>query len=166
MTMQNIIFQVGDQVVHSSYGPGVILKLDEKKLSGRTKQYYVVQIRDLTLWVPVDQAGERKLRSPTPASEFKRLFTILASPGGPLPPDRHERKLHLVERLKAKNLESVCLVIRDLTRHRNVSKMNETDNSILERCREAFVLEWSIVLSIPVRQAEQELKQLLGDGGF
>lgn len=164
MTIQNIIFQIGDQVVHSSYGPGVIIELDEKKLSGRTKQYYVVEVNDLTLWVPVDQAGECNLRRPTPVDEFQKLFAILSSPGDALPPDRHERKLHLVERLKAKNLESVCMVIRDLTRHRNVSKMNDTDNSILEHSRESLLSEWSIVLSTPIRQAEYELKQLLEEG--
>ncbi|MFN2194532.1 MAG: CarD family transcriptional regulator [Anaerolineales bacterium] len=164
MTVQKISFQIGDQVVHSAYGPGVIIELDEKKLSGRSRQYYVVEVHDLTLWVPIDQVGDRNLRRPTPAGEFERLFTILSSPGDALPPDRHERKLHLLERLQGKNLESVCLVIRDLTLHRNTSRMNDTDNAILERSREALLLEWSNVLSIPMMQAERELRQLLEGG--
>lgn len=164
MTVQNISFQVGDQVVHAAYGPGVIIEVDEKKLAGRSKLYYVVEVHDLTLWVPVDQVGDRNLRRLTPAGEFKRLFTILSSQGDALPPDRHERKLHLLERLKDRNLESVCLVIRDLTLHRNTSRMNDTDNAILERSREALLLEWSNVLSIPMMQAERELRQLLEGG--
>jgi RNA polymerase-interacting CarD/CdnL/TRCF family regulator len=161
--MQNLSFQVGDQVIHAAYGLGVIVDLDEKVLSGRTRQYYVVQANNLTLWVPIDQGGERSLRRPTPRREFQKLFTILNSPGISLPPDRHERKLHLVERLKDRNLEAICLVIRDLTKHRNTSKMNDTDNAILERSRESLLVEWSTVLSIPLKEAEHELRRLLGD---
>ena len=67
-------FQVGDRVVHWSYGPGEIIQMDEKELSGRKSLYYVVQIKDLTLWVPVDATDAASLRYPTPASDFDTLF--------------------------------------------------------------------------------------------
>jgi RNA polymerase-interacting CarD/CdnL/TRCF family regulator len=54
MTEQQTYFQVGDQVIHWAHGLGVIIQLDEKSLSGRTRQYYMVQMSGLTLWVPVD----------------------------------------------------------------------------------------------------------------
>jgi CarD family transcriptional regulator len=161
MTEQQFLFQVGDQVVHWAYGPGVITQLDEKSLSGRTRQYYVVQMSNLTLWVPVDQTDNSSLRLPTPKEDFKDLFQILASPGKPLSSDRNERRLQLVDRLKDHKLASICGVIRDLTLHKRLKKMNDTDNSTLERSRNLLINEWSIALSIPIQQAERELRKLL-----
>ena len=161
MTEQQIAFQVGDQVIHWAHGPGVIIQLDEKSLSGRTRQYYVVQMSELMLWVPVDQTGDCSLRFPTPKKDFEVLFQILASPGKPLSSNSNERRLQLVERLKDHELASICGVIRDLTLHKRLKKMNDNDNSTLERSRNFLINEWSVASSIPIQQAEQELRQLL-----
>lgn len=161
MSEQQILFQVGDQVIHWTYGPGVITELDEKSLSGRSRLYYVVQMNELTLWVPVDQTTERGLRLPTPQKEFTNLFKILVSPGKPLSTDRNERRLQLIERLKDHRLASICGVVRDLTIHKRLKKMNDNDNSTLERSWNFLISEWSVVFSIPIKQAERELRELL-----
>ena len=161
MTEKQLPFQVGDQVIHWAHGPGVIIQLDDKTLSGHTRQYYMVQMSDLTLWVPIDQTGDRSLRLPTPKKDFISLFQILASSGKPLSLDRNERRLQVVERLKDHELASICRVIRDLTLHKRLQKVNENDNSTLERNRNFLINEWSVALSIPIQQAEQELRNLL-----
>ena len=159
--MAGMDFQVGDKVVHWVYGPGEIINLEEKVLSGHTSLYYVVKVNDLTLWVPSDEKGKRSMRLPTPASEFENLFILLRSPGAPLPNDRLERKLELSERMKDGTLESICRVIRDLHFFRQTQKFNESDTSTLERAQKFLLSEWMISLSIPAAQAEKELKRLL-----
>jgi RNA polymerase-interacting CarD/CdnL/TRCF family regulator len=161
MYEQDTTFQVGDQVIHWAYGLGKIIQLDEKEFSGHTSMYYVVQIRDLTLWVPINGTGESRLRFPTPAQDFQKLFDLLASPGEPLSADRYERQNQLMEQLKDGSLESFCRVVRDLTLHKRTKKMNDKDSSILERARSFLLNEWSVALSVPIPQAEKELKELL-----
>jgi len=161
MNERDMSFQVGDQVIHWVYGLGEIVQLDEKVLSGHTGKYYVVQIRDLTLWVPLTETGERCLRFPTSARDFQRLFHILASPGEPLPVDRFVRRTQLTELLKDRTLESICRVVRDLVYYRRTKKINENDNSILAHARKCLLDEWSVALSVPVQQAELELRDLL-----
>lgn len=161
MTEQQIHFHIGDKVIHWAYGPGEIIQLDEKSISGHTRQYYVVQMRTLTIWVPLYQTGESSIRLPTPKEDFDDLFQILASPAKPLPLDRNERRLQLIERLKDHKLASICGVIRDLTLHKSLKKMNDNDNSILEHNRDILINEWSLALSIPVQQVERKLRKLL-----
>jgi CarD family transcriptional regulator len=162
MSEQRLPFQIGDQVIHWAYGPGVIVQLDRKELLGKTGQYYVVKTRDLTLWVPVNQSGEKCLRYPTPAKDFEKLFRLLASPGAPLSSDRFERKNQLSERMNHRSIESICQVIRDLVYHKRIKqKMNDNDNSLLNHARSLLLEEWSIALSVPIQQAEKELDQLL-----
>jgi RNA polymerase-interacting CarD/CdnL/TRCF family regulator len=159
---QKMAFQVGDQVIHCAYGLGEIIQLDEKELFGRTSKYYVVKIRDLTIWVPMSEMGERCLRFLTPAEDFKKLFDILSSPGEPLSADRLERKNQLMEQLKDGTLESVCRVVRDLAFHKRMKKTNENDSAVLSRARSFLLDEWSVVLSVPIYEAENDLRELLG----
>lgn len=154
-------FNVGDQVIHKSYGPGEILQLDEKQISGRKETYYMVQTSNLTLWVPVTEEGPSSLRLVTPVSEFKKLFFILKEEGEHLPEDRFERKQQLQERLKDGNLASICRVVRDLHELGRIKKLNEYDSALMERAKNFLLNEWVIAFSIPRQQAEKELQGLL-----
>lgn len=154
-------FQVGDRVVHWSYGPGEIIQVDEKELSGHKSLYYVVRIKDLTLWVPVNAADAASLRYPTPARDFDTLFAIISSPGEPLSENRLERKAQLSEMMRDGRLESICRVIRDLAYFNRTKKLSESDLSILERAQSFLLNEWEISLSVSYTQAERDLKHLL-----
>ena len=159
-------FQVGDQVVHWNYGLGEIIQIVEKRLNGRTSQYYVVKVRDLTVFVPVSEAGDGRLRFPTPPGDFEDLFSILSSPAQPLPDDRQQRKIQLSNLLKDGKLDSLCRALRDLTFHCRTRKMNENDKTVLERAQNLLVSEWALSLSVTVAQASKHLNQLLGVDSF
>ena len=161
MSEQNLAYQVGDQVIHWVYGLGEIIRLDEKVLAGQSGKYYVVEIRDLTLWVPMNETGEHCLRFPTPAKDFQELFHLLASPGEPLSTNRFIRKTELMELLKIGTLEAICRIVRDLMYYKQTNKVNENDNSILERAKNFLLDEWSVALSISTQQAERKLMGLL-----
>lgn len=161
MFNEDTAFQIGDQVIHWVYGLGEIIQLDEKVLSGKSSKYYVVRMSNMTLWVPMNEAGEHHLRLPTQAKDFKKLVNILASPGETLPPDRHTRRMYLTELLEDGTLASICRVVRDLEHYKKENRTNEYDHSILERARGSLVTEWSVALSKPVGEVEHELNELL-----
>jgi RNA polymerase-interacting CarD/CdnL/TRCF family regulator len=154
-------FHVGEKVVHWAYGPGEIVRLDEKELSGLTAEYYVVQIKDLTLWVPVGETDNPSLRCVTPAEQFEELVEILTGPPEPLSEDRLERKMQLSEAMRDRTVESICRVIRDLSFLSQARKLNENDNAVLERAQDLLINEWAISFSIPLVQAERTLRSLL-----
>lgn len=161
MSEKNSTFQVGDKVIHWVYGLGEIINLDKKVLDGHADMYYVVQIRDLTLWVLMNGAADNSLRYPTSPNEFPEIFRLLASPGESLSTNSFIRKNQLMEILQNRTLESICQVIRDLTYYKQNNKINENDNSTMERARNFLLDEWSTALCISTQQAEHELKGLL-----
>ena len=156
--------QIGDPVVHWTYGLGQVVGLEERELSGQKALYYVVKVRDMTVWVPADDNLEKRLRRPTPATGFEQLFAILSGSGEPLPEDRQERKLRLVEQLRDGRAESLCRVIRDLFAFRRGKSLNENDQLLLKRAQNALLGEWGFSLSIPAVQAESDLYRLLKFG--
>jgi RNA polymerase-interacting CarD/CdnL/TRCF family regulator len=161
MSESQMNFQVGDPVTHWAYGLGKIIRLDEKWVDGHIDKYYVVQIKDLTLWVKFNEADKHGLRSPTPAKDFKKIIPILSDSAEPLSDNRFTRKTQLSELMKARTLESICRLIRDLVHYKREHKINEDDNSTLRYARDFLLNEWSVSLSVPIQQAERDLKKLL-----
>ena len=156
-----MMFHVGEKVVHWVHGPGEIIQLDEKILSGHKALYYVVQAGDLTVYVPVEQGEQNSLRTPTPARDFKKLFAIIKSQGEELSGDRLQRKLDLIERMRDGSLASVCRVIRDLSWRSHSTRLNDHDVATMERAQNFLLKEWSLSMAVPPAQAEQELQNLL-----
>jgi RNA polymerase-interacting CarD/CdnL/TRCF family regulator len=154
-------FLMGDPVIHWTYGLGKIVRQEERTFSGEKKLYYVVQIRDLTVWVPADAKVMSRLRSPTPEREFSKLFAILSGLGESLSDDRLERKTHLVEEMKDGKAEAVCRVIRDLSFFQQRKPLNDNDKLILRQASDSLLGEWGFSLSIPLAQAQVELYRLL-----
>jgi RNA polymerase-interacting CarD/CdnL/TRCF family regulator len=156
-------FHTGDTVMHWTYGIGQIVNLEERALAGSKAVYYVVQVRDMTVWVPADNKVRSRLRSPTPKSRFQQVLAILSSPSEPLPEDRLERKTRLLELLKDGRPESLCQVIRDLSAYQKqqVRPMNDNDQMILKQSRNVLLGEWGFVLSMTHAEAEHELHRLL-----
>lgn len=154
-------YHVGDQVIHLTYGLGRIIDIDEKSLAGQTRQYYVVDTGQLTLWVLTDEMGEKNMRLPTRSFEFKKLLNILGSPGEGLPDHHHERKNQLNERMHKRILANICFVIRDLTTRSKLHNLNENDRSVLRRAEEYLLEEWELSLGTSRSSAYKELDVLL-----
>jgi RNA polymerase-interacting CarD/CdnL/TRCF family regulator len=158
------MFQAGDNVIHWAYGPGKIVKVEEKQVDNETLQYYKVQVNDLTIWVPLKETEKQRLRNPTPAREFKKLVKILSKGGEPLSEDRLKRKAELLGRLQAGKIDATCKVIRDLVCFARLKKLSESDSAILERAEKFLLDEWVISLETTPSDAREAMSRLLADG--
>ena len=154
-------FHPGDPVMHWTHGFGHVVGVEERVLFDHKSLYYAVSIRDLIVWVPVDDKVDLRLRPPSSTAEFKRLFSILKGKAEQLPEDRQERKLHLVEKLRDGRAASLCRVLRDLATFQQSRTLNDNDLTVMKRSREALLSEWSHVLSIPPVEAETQLRLML-----
>jgi len=154
-------FHVGDTVVHWSFGIGKIVGAEERMISGKITIFYIVNIRDLTIYVPKDSNTQNRLRPPTLPREFKKLFAILQGSGSSLSEDRMERKALLRKRLADGKAETICQVICDLSALSQKKPLNDDDKNILHRAQNMLCAEWGYALSVSQEQAESELQRLL-----
>ncbi len=157
-------FRVGDMVMHWNHGLGQITGLEERKLTGQSQLYYALKIRDLSIWVPADGQAAGRMRAPTSSRSFKKLFAVLGGPAATLPDDRRERKTQLHTRMSDGTADSICQVIRDLTRRGEGRTLNDDDRLTLDRARALLVAEWAYALDVPPAQAEHDLHAMLKPG--
>jgi RNA polymerase-interacting CarD/CdnL/TRCF family regulator len=154
-------FQIGDTVVHCAHGLGQVLAIEERAFDDDAILYYMVQVADLTVWVPADENLRSRLRLPTSEASFRKSLSILATPAEQLPEDRRQRNLQLQEMLKDGSIESLCKVIRDLAAYRHARSWSEYDTALMKRAEKALIGEWIFILSVTPAQAEMELHRLL-----
>jgi len=154
-------FQIGDKVIHYTFGLGEITKIEEKTINGHPKACFVFHTNDMTIWIPMDEGEHNSLRTPTPPEEFTRTLDILASPSETLVEDRVLRKNMLVAQLNDGQLASICQVVRDLSFYRRSSKLNDQEKSILERAVKSLLTEWVFSLGTPQHQAHQTMERML-----
>lgn len=154
-------FQAGDAVMHWNHGLGQVMGVEEQEVMGASQLYYVVKFETLTIWVPANKLLATRLRQPTPAPAFQRLFAILSGPAQTLPGDRRERKSQLHTRMGDGNAESICHVIRDLSTLEQVKPLNTEDRAVLKWARTMLLGEWGYSLRVTLAQAEDSLSALL-----
>lgn len=154
-------YQTGDWVVHCTHGVGQVQGIEERTFGEQSLVYYMIQINDLTIWVPADENIGRRLRSPSSRSDFQKLFDTLTSPPESLPTDRRQRNQYLLERVNDGSAESLSRAIRDLSALRKERTWCEYDRELLRRIQKTLVGEWSYVFAILPMEAETELQKLL-----
>jgi RNA polymerase-interacting CarD/CdnL/TRCF family regulator len=155
-------FHIGDKVIHCTFGLGQITQIEEKVINGNLERCYVVQLNDMTIWVPIDEPGQNSLRIPTPPDEFVKTLPILSSPSEKLLDDRLLRKKQLVDQLMDGQLASICRVVRDLSYYKRNSKLSDQEKSILDRAIKSLLTEWIFSLGASQHQAHQAMESMLG----
>lgn len=153
--------KTGDWVMHCAHGLGQVIGLEEQVNNGKKIIYYMVQLADLTIWVPADENIESRLRFPSTKNEFQKRLSILTSKAEELPTDRRQRTLQLQETMKDGRTESLCRIIRDLQAVRGKKTWSEYDSAIFKRAQKALSGEWSYVNSVSPQEAALQLIQSL-----
>jgi RNA polymerase-interacting CarD/CdnL/TRCF family regulator len=154
-------FFIGDKVIHCSFGLGEITQIEEKVINGLLSRCYVIQLSDMTIWVPTDDTGHSSLRGTTPPDEFLKTLPILSSPNEILQEDRVLRKQQLTDQLNDGHLASICRVVRDLTYYGRNFKLNYQEKSILQRAVSSLLTEWTFTLGTSQNQAHQTMESML-----
>jgi RNA polymerase-interacting CarD/CdnL/TRCF family regulator len=155
-------FNVGDFIVHPTHGVGEIVKIEEKRFTGKeTSLYYNITLPNRTLWVPVESEIAAELRPVTARSELGQYRKLLKSPPTPLDTNYQKRHLELVRRLNEGSFRALCEVVRDLTARGWRKPLGQQDTATLKKTRENLVEEWATSAGISRAEAIQEVEALL-----
>lgn len=111
------MFQVGDRLVHPSYGVGTVTEIKERHTLGRGKRYYSIELLDhpeMVVMVPVGAEERMGLRRPVTKSKLGRVWRILRGDPNRLPKNYDKRCALLDKKLGSGELVQVAEAVRDL----------------------------------------------------
>jgi len=156
-------FDIGDKVVHPQHGVGYVANLEEKQFSPNApRTYYVIQIPDTTVWVPVDllTSGLRKL---SVEGELEQCRQVLQAAPQALKPDRSLQS-NLSSHINQGTIITQCEVVRDLTAYAWRKPLFGPIADFQRRILTVLCQEWAVVTGQSVPDATHEINLLLKKG--
>ena len=156
-------FDIGDKVVHPQHGVGYVANMEEKQFEPNApRTYYVIQIPDTTVWVPVDlpTSGLRKLSG---QSELGRCRQVLQSAPLALKPDRNLQS-SLSGHINQGTIVAQCEVVRDLTAYAWRKPLFGPIADFQRRILNVLCQEWAVVTGLSLPEASHEINLLLKKG--
>ena len=112
------MFQVGDRIVHPSYGVGTVTEIKVRHTLGSGKRYYSIELLDqpaTVVMVPVGAEEKMGLRRPVAETKLGRVWRVLRGDPKTLPSDHEKRCTLLDEKLSSGDVFAIAEVLRDLT---------------------------------------------------
>src|SRR5678815_4370854 len=93
--LENIEFELGDNVVYPHHGAGQVLKKERRKMFGEEREYLTIKIlhNDMTVMVPCENAGVTGLRRVIDEETVQKVLGVLADDVSEMPKNWNRRCL-------------------------------------------------------------------------
>lgn len=156
-------FTKGDAVIYPQHGAGRVTDVVTKTMGGEARDYLVIdlELQELRVWVPVDEAIEVGVRPPTDADELEDLFELLADHDVRIPSNFSRRMKNNQRRMNDGDVWQLAEVVRNLAVRRDRKHLSPSEKTLYLHARELLVAELALSLGVDHDAAEAALDQRL-----
>lgn len=157
------MFSVGDKIVYPMQGAGVIQKIEEKKILGESKLYYVLKLpgNDINIMIPVDSEENVGIRELSTREEMKEILRILGEESTPMNPNWNRRYRENMDKLKSGDLKQVAEVVRNLVRNDREKKLSTGERKLLAGAKRILVSELILSMELTPEEAEAMVEEAI-----
>lgn len=161
------MFARNEKVVYPGHGVAIINCIIEKKIAGRSLQFFELRFlsKDMTILVPTDNASAVGIRPLSSAKYIDDIFKTLAQPvvtkHVDIMSNWNKRNKEYQGKLRSGDLSELCGIYRDL-RNIEVNKgLSFGEKTLLQQTESLLIEEISIVKEVDATNAAQQLKELI-----
>ena len=162
------MFSRNQKVVYPGHGVAVISCIIEKKIAGRSLQFFELRFlnKDMTILVPTDNASEVGVRPLSSIEYINDIFKMLEQPIITKQFDAavsnwNKRNKEYQGKLRSGNLLELCAIYRDLRNIEISKELSFGEKSLLQQTESLLIEEIAIVRKVSVDDATQQLKTLV-----
>ena len=140
-------FAVGDRIVHPLHGAGVIDSIENQRVCGVERSYYVMHIKmgDMLVKVPTDSSDAVGLRPIMKPEEAKKFLDYIGTIKPEMTQNWNRRYRENMSKLRSGNLKDGAEVIKGLTVRDSERGLSTGERKMLNSAKEILLSE--IVLS-------------------
>lgn len=149
------MFSVGDKIVHPMHGAGVIQKIEERKILGEVKAYYVLKLpcNDMDVMLPTDAESSVGIRRIVDKTKIEQAFQVLKAGSSSMDSNWNRRFRENMELLRSGDILKVAEVVRNLTRIDRRKKLSAGEKKMLLNARQVLISEIILVCDLPEKTA-------------
>ena len=110
------MFRVGDMIAHPMHGAGVIDSIEERKMNGCTRQYYILKMPagGMVVMIPTESTEQIGVRPIVGSDEADQLMASIPQIDVEITPNWNRRYRENMQRLKSGDLHEVARVVKGL----------------------------------------------------
>ncbi|WP_241004337.1 CarD family transcriptional regulator [Conexibacter sp. SYSU D00693] len=161
--IENILFEVGDNVVYPHHGAGKVLKKELRKMFGEEKEYLTIKIlhNDMTVMVPCANAGIAGLRRVIDEETVKKVLAVLQDDVSEMPKNWNRRFKHNRDKIKTGDIYELAEVVRNLALREHEKGLSTGEKQMFTRAKKILASELMYALEKDEEEAEAYLDDLL-----
>lgn len=161
MTEGKTEFAKNDWIVHLYHGVGQVTGVVSKEVAGDKAKYYRVRTDNSTLYIPVKDMDEERLRPAATKTQLNRALKVLREPPEEMAPDHNDRRRRIREVKNDGSLLETLRLVRDLSWRRYDKKLNNTEERALRRFKDRVLREWAVAMDTSPEEARRDLNKIL-----
>ncbi|MGX1195618.1 CarD family transcriptional regulator [Metabacillus sp. SLBN-84] len=148
------LFQIGDNIVYPMHGVGVIKAIEDKEISGKNQQYYVINmlIGNMQVMIPTDKILSSSIRPVTDIIALKHIIHIFQHGESDKLLTWKQRYKVNTDKIKTGNIQEGAEVIRDLMRMKKEKALNTSEKKMLDNAHEFLISELGVIKGITDNQ--------------
>ncbi|MBN2045892.1 MAG: hypothetical protein JW757_12785 [Anaerolineales bacterium] len=154
----DVIYDIGDWIVHNYYGVGQIKRIEKRKIHGEKVNTFRVQTKDSVYWVPVKKVDNPRIRRVVNKRKFRRALRALRSKPEEMSKNYKTRQAHIKEVFEDGSIRNLAKLLRDLYQLARTKKLNTTEQDAVEKIEERFIREYAACYEVPLGEARNKLK--------
>ena len=166
---KDYIFNPGDFVVYPTHGVGQIKGIIHKEVQGKSFECIQINFKkgksnllNCGIDIPVENVARTGLRQIVDSTQMNAAIRILQ---GKAKNNRrlqwNKRKKEYESKINSGNLSAVAEVVRDLYRHPDSEKKQNSERPVYESAMERFAAEYAALNKIDESEATAKLESIL-----
>ncbi len=158
------IFNIGDHVAYPVYGVGVIQKITEKEVGGKTHKFYTIRLKNnkMNIMVSQDRATSIGMRSLASAKDINDIFETLKKKDPSVDQSNwNSRSRRYMEKIQTGSLVEVAEVLRNLFLLKNLKTLSFSEREVLNITKKLLIQEISIANGSSTADVEYDLTEVL-----
>jgi CarD family transcriptional regulator len=161
--VENIEFEIGDNVVYPHHGAGQVLKKEQKEIFGEKREYLTIKIlhNDMTVMVPCCNAGVAGLRRVIDEPTVKKVLAVLSDEVSEMPKNWNRRFKHNRDKIKTGDIYELAEVVRNLAIRESEKGLSAGEKQMCIRAKKILASEFMYALDKDEDGAESYLDKLL-----
>lgn len=159
---RNIIFEIGDSVVHPVHGAGIVKREKKFQLGGSEKHYLCVELRDshnTEVMLPINDLEKIGLRKAF--CDFDMVRALMFEPPRVLDDDYRTRQSNIQKRIDEDGVEQLVQGIRDLYWYEHCDKLTSTDKKLRTHLQKRLARELSVIHEFTRAKTKERLNQII-----
>lgn len=160
-------FKVNQQIVYPSQGVGKIIEIFDKEFNGELAHYYKIylEVSDMIVMVPVDNAKELGIRSIVEPAEAKKALNMLSEDFEPITSDWKLRYQMNLELLKKGSIADIAQIVRCLYNRSKVKELPIQERKLYDSAKKLLEDEISFALGKTQKEIENLIHEKLEPPG-